>query len=106
LRRAAARRGRAGRAVERSARGCGRHAAARARIAVVAGDDAMTGRRRLPLVVVAVSVGLLAIAFAAALATPGRLVDDDAPGWQSAVAFVLTVMSFVLVGGLCALPPA
>jgi hypothetical protein len=63
----------------------------------------MTGRRRLPLVVVAASVGLLAIAFAAALATPGRLVNDDAPGWQSAVAFVLTVMSFVLVGGLVAL---
>jgi hypothetical protein len=70
---------------------------------MAAGDDAMTGRRRLPLILVAASVVLLAIAFAVTVATPGRLADDDAPGWQSAVAFVLTVMSFALVGGLIAL---
>jgi hypothetical protein len=63
----------------------------------------MTGRRRLPLVLVAASVGLLALTVAVWVATPGRTADDDAPGWELALSSVLAVMSFALVGGLVAL---
>jgi peptidoglycan/LPS O-acetylase OafA/YrhL len=59
----------------------------------------MTARRRLPLILVAASTVLLAVALAATVAWPGRFSGTDAPGWPGTASFVLVVLSFALVAG-------